>query len=434
MGPGQAKAWPGFFFAPSHVIPAAPATATAHSLQPLRLLGRQLSLRTELLLNIALLAAAALLLGVVSVYLLYDVFGEHGALYISVLVAADVVVLVAYLAYQLDRVILRPIREAMDAAEAIAAGDLARRLPEGDTREMAHLARSVNRMTDRLLEERAHLVRVEKMASVGRLAAGIAHEIGNPLGAINGYAHVLRTSAVGPQASEAMTGLERESARIDRIIRGLLDYARPRPRGHGVVDVGDTARMVVELLTTQGVLKGVTVNVGASPDRIAVVGDRHDLEQAFVNLMLNAVDAMDGDGTMSIVVRRARRDDLRAGARRASDPGDRAATLPNARTLRWLESAQSDAIGVITIADSGPGIPATDAERVFEPFYTTKEPGKGTGLGLAIVARAVENFGGTIWVSPSREGGAAFRILLPLTADARMSGPAARPQRSVALT
>jgi hypothetical protein len=87
---------------------------------------------------------------------------------------------------------------------------------------------------------------------------------------------------------------------------------------------------------------------------------------------------------------------------------------------------------MVVITDSGPGIPTSDVERIFEPFYTTKEPGKGTGLGLAIVARAVENAGGAIWVSPSREGGAAFRLLLPLlSTESRTSGPARRlsPER-----
>jgi signal transduction histidine kinase len=95
--------------------------------------------------------------------------------------------------------------------------------------------------------------------------------------------------------------------------------------------------------------------------------------------------------------------------------------------LRWLDTTPVDGIGVIAIADSGPGIRAEDAERVFEPFFTTKPPGKGTGLGLAIVARAIENFGGAIWVSPSREGGAAFRVLLPLAADARVPRSLATP-------
>lgn len=381
-------------------------------------MSRRLSLRTELLLNIALLAAAALLLGVMSVYLLYDILGSRGALYISVLVAADVFVLVSYLAYQIDRAILHPIREAMDAAEAIAAGDLGRRLPEGETREMANLAASVNRMTDRLLEERGHLVRVEKLASVGRLAAGVAHEIGNPLGAINGYTHLLRTapsSAEEGSACDALAGLERESARIDRIIRGLLDYARPRPAVRGAVDVTDTARSAIELLTTQGALKRVATHLDAPPDPLVVSGDRHDLEQVFVNLLLNATDAMEGEGKISIVIRRTTREELRLGSRRASDPGERPRHQPSARAQRWLETAMCHDVVMIAVADSGPGIPPAEADRVFEPFYTTKPPGKGTGLGLAIVARAIENFAGTIWVSPSREGGAAFRILIPVT-------------------
>jgi len=377
---------------------------------------RVVSLRTELLLNIALIAAAAMLLAVASVTLLYGVFDpKRGAIYISVLVAADVCVLVAYVAYQVERTVLRPLRQAMAAAESIAAGDLARRLPPGDTHEMSNLAASVNRMTDHLIEDRAHLVRAEKLASVGRLAAGIAHEIGNPLGAINGYTHVLKTASFDSKdGQDALAGLERESARIDRIVRGLLDYARARPRTQGAVDLNDTARMIVELLTTQGVLKHIDLELSPAADATMVAGDRHDLEQAFVNLLLNAVDAMQGKGSLSVIIRRSTRQEMKAGGRRSDASTGQRLHPPNARTLRWLEAAGPEEIAMVAITDSGPGIPPEDIDRVFEPFYTTKDPGEGTGLGLAIVARAIENFGGTIWVTPAREGGAAFRILLPV--------------------
>lgn len=393
---------------------------------------RNLSLRNELLLNIALIAATALVLAIASVILLYGVFdAQYGAVYISILVAADVCILVAYVALQVERTILRPLRLAMDATEAIAAGDLARRLPTGDTREMANLAASVNGMTDRLIEDRAHLVRAEKLASVGRLAAGIAHEIGNPLGAINGYTHLLRKASTSPSAAEALTGLEHEAARIDRIVRGLLDYARARPRSQSPVDLNDTARMVVELLTTQGVLKRVDLELRPAADAALVTGDRLDLEQAFVNLLLNAVDAMNGRGSLSIIIRRTTREELTAGGRRSdASASNQQLHPPSARTLSWLDAAGPDDIAMVAVTDSGPGIPPDDFERVFDPFYTTKEPGKGTGLGLAIVARAIDNCGGTIWVSRAREGGAAFRILLPvLPAPAR-----SLPQRGRAST
>jgi len=379
---------------------------------------RRYSLRTELLLNISLLVAAAITLAVASVVLLYGALDQDTApLYISILVGADVVVLVVFVAFTVERVILRPLRAAMSTAEAIAAGDLQRRLPPGESLEIDHLANAVNRMTDRLLEERAHLVRAEKLASVGRLAAGVAHEVGNPLAAINGYVHVLSRAGMGGDARDAVEGLEREAARIDRIVRGLLDYARPGGRATGPVDVNHLTGNVIELLRVQGVLRRIEVDFRLDAGPVAVVGDRHQLEQALVNLMLNAADAMGEAGHLSVVVRRAARKELLAGVRRASDPGGQAGTPPTARAARWLQESQADGVVTVTVADSGPGVPAGDEERVFDPFYTTKDPGKGTGLGLAIVARAVEDAGGAVWVSPSREGGAAFRILLP-AADA----------------
>jgi signal transduction histidine kinase len=393
---------------------------------------RRFSLRTELLLNLVIVVATALFLGVASVMFLYGVLDpKYAAIYISILVALDLCILIGYVAYQVDKVVLKPLRQAMASAEAIAAGDLARRLDGGDTLEIHNLAASVNRMTDRLLEERGHLVRAEKMASVGRLAAGVAHEVGNPLGAINGYLHLLRTAVPGSsEAREALAGLDRESARIDRIVRGLVDYARPKPRNPGEVDLNDAARNVIELLTTQGVLKYIQFELNLAKEPPRVSGDRHEIEQAFVNLVLNAVDAMNGRGSLSIIVRRTTRAELVAGTRRASDADRQPVHKPNARAIRWLESSESENVAMVAISDSGPGILVEDAERIFEPFYTTKEPGKGTGLGLAIVARAVENCGGTIWVSASREGGAAFRMLLPVVRSEAKSPANVRPSRS----
>ena len=361
----------------------------------------------------------ALAIAVVSISLFHRATESNRQAFLLVtLIAADVAVFVVFGAYQLNRLFLMPLAETIPAIEAIAGGDLARRVPIGASEEFANLAQSVNRMTDRLLDERTHLVRAEKLAGIGRLAAGIAHEVGNPLGAIHGYVHMIRRAAAdNPAVLESASALEAESARIDRIIRSLLDYARPRRMTPSPVDVNDTIRSVVGLLTSQGVLKHIEVDLALDPEQPATVGERHELEQVFVNLFINAADSMEGEGLIAVRSRRVMVADLAAGAqRRESDPpGFRAAREPSPRFRGWL-SAESlpDEVIQVVVADAGAGIPPGEEERIFDPFYTTKEPGKGTGLGLAVVARVVENAGGVIWAQRAREGGAAFIMLLPV--------------------
>lgn len=379
------------------------------------------SLRTELLVNFAVLAVAALVFAVGAVVLLYgQAESARGALSISLLVALDVVVLVAFCGWQINRLIIRPLRETAAATEAIADGDLRRRIPPRESLELHQLAESVNRMTDRLIEEQTALVRAEKLASVGRLAAGIAHEIGNPLGALNGYSHILKGRVKGDAlALEAITGFERETSRIDRIVRGLLDYARPRNPTPTPIDVNESLRHVVDLLNAQGMLRRVSLRLELANESPRVYGERHDLEQVFVNLLLNAAHAVDATGSVAIRSTCVSRATLEAGMVRAGDtPGTTVPHMPSPRVSRWLQSEnRPEEVVKIVVADSGPGVPPEDVERIFDPFYTTREPGKGTGLGLAIVLRVVENFQGIVWVQPAREGGAAFHLLFPLAPE-----------------
>jgi two-component system NtrC family sensor kinase len=378
------------------------------------------SLRTELLTNIGVLALAALVLAVGSVILTNGMLGiPRGTLYLALLIAVDVAAFVAFSGYKLRDLILRPLEGAVTTAEAIAGGDLNRRLDHGTTQDFRRLAVSFNEMTDRLIAEQQLLVRSEKLASVGRFAAGVAHEVGNPLAAINAYAHILRDHAAGhPSASQAVQEITREVDRIDRIVRGLLDYSRPRKPTPYAVDVNDVVTSVVGLLKTQGVLKRVDVTFDFTPPPPRVFGNRHDLEQLMVNLFLNAADAMDGAGRVVVHTELIKSEVLERGLPRRTDvevvPVLRG---PNPRARVWLDRASRPADVVnIVVADSGPGVPPELVERVFDPYFTTKEPGRGTGLGLAIVARIVEGLGGTIWVTPAREGGAAFHMLFPLVA------------------
>lgn len=377
------------------------------------------SLKSEVLLGLAVMGTAALSLAALDVVVLQKlVMSRNGALYLALLIIADVIIFVAFGAYKFQGLVLGPLDRVVEAVEAIAGGDLSRRVPAGDTREFARLSRSVNRMTNRLLEEQAHRTHLEKVASVGRLAAGVAHEVGNPLGAITGYAHLLRDSVDGDaNAVEALEAIERESARIDRIVRGMLDYARTRHRVSARLEPNAVVRGVLSMLTDQGTLRGVDVQLSLSGELPALLGDAHELEQLFVNLILNAVDAMDGKGTITIVSESVPFEAVAADpARRGSDPaGFSVVREQSARVQAWLNSVgEPREVVQLVVADEGPGIPWSETERVFDPFYTTKDPEKGTGLGLAVVARIVEGLAGTVWVRSARDGGAAFVIYLPV--------------------
>ena len=395
------------------------------------------SLRTDLLGNLAVLATAALMLAVASLLVFTGIADtRHAALWLTMLVLADVMIFVVFGGYLVQRLVMRPVDEIVAAAEAIAEGDLARRAPEMNSVELARLATSLNRMTTRLLEEQTLVVRAEKMASVGRLAAGIAHEIGNPLGAINGYTHILRRRLRADGLDDELDAIERETARIDRIVRGLLDYARPRRATPESIEIDECVDRVVTMLRDQGALKQVQVFVEIPSGVPSVSGDRHELEQALVNLLLNAVDAMNGNGTVTVAARSDSLVSLREDVvPRKGDPTSVLAERErNPRVRAWLHRVgEPSHILTVTVADSGPGVPPEDVERIFDPFFTTKPPGKGTGLGLAIVARIVDNLGGVVWVRPAREGGAAFVMMFPLGVVVSSPGRLMPPARDGAL-
>ena len=374
---------------------------------------RKPSLRTELLFSLAFLAAAALLLGVGTV-ILVGVMAPgmppaRQLLLIIGIVVADLGVFILYGHYVVTRHVLRPMERLMEVADAVAAGRLEARAPGAETSDFQVLGERINRMTDHLLDAQSQVVRAEKLASVGRLAAGIAHEVGNPLGAVGTYVDVLQRRGAD---AEVVTGVRRELERIDRIIRSLLDYARPREDSVQPVDLGAVAAGAFELLRAQGALKGVQARLDVSPDTPRVLGRAHVLEQVIVNLVLNAADAAAGK-VVVLATRHWLYEPIAAPSRRATDPG--LATFPRALERRpgRTDFAPGHPGALLLVADAGPGVPSEDRHQVFEPFYTTKAPGQGTGLGLAIVAREVFEMGGVVWVDDAREGGAAFKIFLP---------------------
>jgi hypothetical protein len=368
------------------------------------------ALRTELLFYLSFLAAFAILVGVATSLLALSAAPGQGVVLVVALVAAEVGVFLLYGRTLVSRLILRPLGRVIAAADAVADGDLDARAPDAATRDFAILAERLNRMTDRLLDAQSQLVRSGKLASIGRLAAGVAHEVGNPLGAVGTYVEVLRRRGAD---AEVTAGIARELERIDRIVRSLLDYARPHEDPLQPVDAAQVAAGAFELLKAQGAFRGVRAEVDVSPDVPRVLGRAYVLEQALVNLLLNAVDAAP-DGQIVIGARRWAYEPGHAPPQRASDapPHEAHPRRPERRPSR-TEFAAGQPGALLFVADSGSGVPPGDRDKVFEPFYTTKEPGRGTGLGLAIVARSVDEMGGVVWVDAAREGGAVFKMFFP---------------------
>jgi len=368
-------------------------------------------LRTELLFYLTFIAAFAILVGVATSQFALSIAPERGVILVIVFVAIEVGIFVLYGRSLVQRLVLRPLGRVMETADAVADGDLAARAPDADTRDFATLAERLNRMTDRLLDAQSQLVRSEKLASIGRLAAGVAHEVGNPLGAVGTYLEVLRRRGIDQEVTE---GMARELERLDRIVRSLIDYARPQEDPLVPVDPARIVRGAFELLRAQGAFRQVRAELDEGLHTPEILGRAHVLEQTLVNLLLNAVDATPPGGTIIIGVRRWAYEPGQALPKRASDPGF--ATFPRVveRRPSRVEFAAGQPGTLLFVADSGPGVTPEDREKVFEPFYTTKEPGRGTGLGLAIVARSVHEMGGVVWVDSAREGGAAFKLFFPI--------------------
>lgn len=334
-------------------------------------------LQRELLLNLGLLTLAAISLAVASALVSQLVTPAFGAVVIGFSIVADLAVVALFGRYLIKKLVLTPLEELNKITSRIAEGELDALAPAAETTEFTELASKFNDMTATLRDAQAELVRSEKLASIGRLAAGVAHEIGNPLGAIANYTSVLEGRDVEPEVVKAIRG---EIDRMDRIVRDMLAFARPGSGEKEDVELAELAEHVAGTLRRQGTEGGAIIVRQEGTPRAVV--QRHLLEQCILNLVVNALQEAPG-GDVEIYV---------------------------------AEVPTGDGGGsMITVSDSGGGVPSDIRDKVFDPFFTTKDPGSGSGLGLAIVSRAVEVHGGRVWIDESRFGGARFNIFLPDT-------------------
>lgn len=299
----------------------------------------------------------------------------------------------------IDRNVVLPTRKLLQAARNIASGDLDLHLENTGPSEIYDLAESFNHMVEALkksrLEAQMHieslsranaelqqtqneLIRSEKLATVGYITAGMAHEIGNPLGALTGYLSLLQKDLEQSPQSELLREAVHAAERIDRLVEQLLDYAAPASACDDAIDPWMVVKETVRLLESQGVFKHCQLTIDQDLVLPTVRIDRHKLGQVLVNLLLNSADACATDGQ-----------------------------------IRLSGAVEQNQVR-ICIVDNGCGISPQQCNTIFEPFYTTKAPGKGRGLGLAVCQRIMTAARGGIYCKSTPGQGSTFWLTMPL--------------------
>jgi two-component system, NtrC family, sensor kinase len=380
---------------------------------------RRYSLRTHLLLELGFVTSSAVaMVGLTTILIAGSDLRVTLAL-LLVLWLGSTTVFVLFGAYAVHRLVIGPLRRLTAEADALALGEFPAHVPH-ETAELELLAARYRVMAENLLDVQSQVVRVEKLAGLGRLAAGVAHEVRNPLGALGTYVEVLERRGADPKVTGDM---HQAIGRIERIVQGLMDYARPGLNGRAdhappTADLNAAVRTVVEFLGAQGMLHEHTLELLLDPGLPAVRGDQHLLEQVVINLVINACQASPRGRVVIGTLAKSLGGERRSAVRQGDSPEQRPDQGRN-----WSPEPRPPAVppgtpgAMLFVADNGPGVSDKDRERVFDPFYTTKDPGRGTGLGLAIVARTVHESGGTVWVDRAREGGAVFKIFLPIAGE-----------------
>jgi two-component system NtrC family sensor kinase len=283
------------------------------------------------------------------------------------------------IAIPLARYITRPVADLVDANRSLMNGDMSVRVEVEGKSELAELGRSFNLMAEKIQTTQNELLRKETLASIGQLAAGVAHELNNPLGTILLLSDVMhkQTDPENPQHADLGLIID-ETVRCKRIVSDLLNFARQQEVLAQDTDLHDLLDQVIKNVGRQDAFKRVTIIRDYHDAPILIQADPIQMRQVFINLLNNAAEAIEGEGKITISTRQVDAD--------------------------YVE---------IKVADTGPGIPEESMGKIFTPFFTTKEVGKGTGLGLAIVYGIIKMHRGQISLQSQVGIGTTFSILLP---------------------
>jgi len=340
----------------------------------------------------------------------------------------------------LQRLIVRPLDRLLQSTDRIAEGDLTFLMAEDSGSELGRLGSSLSRMVNRIKEDKGKLehqieeltrlnqelgqaqqslIRSEKLASVGKLAAGVAHEVGNPISAILGFVGMLRTEEIPEdQEQDILARVESEVERIDTVIKDLLAYSRPNRSDVLVVGPTDLVENAMILIRPQKKFKQLAFSVEIPADLPWVLTDAELIRQVLVNLMLNALDAVTAGG--HVWVRAALLELDPDGSLRWDGGDDQPAFFSQGAVHQIVPPSDSKMLipgkpaVVFSVVDDGEGIAAQDLGHIFDPFFTTKDRGQGTGLGLAICHSAISAMEGDIWAHSPAGQGAQISFHLPV--------------------
>ncbi|MEW5747044.1 MAG: ATP-binding protein [Nitrospirota bacterium] len=329
-------------------------------------------------------------------------YNSQSLLVFSILVLAFVGIAIGQV---LSRIVVRPLKQLQDSMEGIADGKFETILIKSKDREIVSLTRAFNKMLKELELRQRHLLQSEKLASLGTLLSGVAHELNNPLSNISTSCQIL-TEEIGEDdlayKKELLSQIDEQTDRARNIVRSLLDFSRDREFKKERLPLKKLFEETIRFIKGQVPTRvGVTLDI---PDDLVIFADKQRMQQALLNLIRNAIEAVPGEGGISVRARQQRAVD------KAEDTG---AEIYNYLKYHGKCTLEEDTVD-IEIRDTGVGIPREALPKIFDPFFTTKEVGKGSGLGLYIVHEIIDEHDGCIAADSEDGKGTTFIIRLPM--------------------